>query len=1085
MFRLAIERPLIVAVGLLIICLFGVLAVFRVPVQMIPDLDVRAVTVTTRWPGATPQDVEKEIIIEQEEYLRRIPGLERMISNAATGRGDIELEFSHGADINEVLIRVNNALTQVPSYPENVDEPRIVTSSFSNNPFLFFLTRPLPGNPKGVNMTEMRDFLEDHVRTRLERVPGVSEVSIWGGAERQIKIYVDPARLAERQIPLSELRAAIRARNRDVSGGDLDSGKRRYLLRTVGRFETTEDIENMVIARRDGASIRLRDVGYAELSTFEVRYYSYGYGIPNITMGVRRQIGSNVVEVKERVMETVEELNEGLLKRQGLSMMLNSDDVRYVADSVANVRQNLLIGAALVLLVLFLFLRTPSATLIGAVGIPICTIAAFLGLLVSGRTINVISLAGVAFAIGMTLDNSVVVLENIYRHMSKGKPSQRHAALSGAVGYTHRRRAQGQPRHRAALDGVLEVWPALLASTLTTVLVFVPIIFVKEEAGQLYSDIAVAISASILMSLLVATTAVPALCSRFLNLDQNEPTGGFGLRAAGRAAGAAILRFVSWLMQGLWRRLALTALVVGIVFAILASIPKAEYLPEGEEQKLFVQMYAPPGYNINEMHEIYKGLDDYLVPYIGQDPEKYARGEAEVPGLNYVVGYAGSSRNMMIPEATSSSQVNDLLDIIVAKIREIPGIYAFASRGSIFSSNMGGTRSINLELSGTDLVSLFDAGLKSFVKVQSVFDNPQVRLEPSSLSLGQPFVEIRPDWERASELGIDTGDLGYAIWAFSDGAFVDEFFLGDEKIDMFLYSTQGVVSRPEDVDNILLYSTRGGVVPLSAVAEVRETVNTETIRRVDSERTITLGIIPPRDVPLEQGVETVRREVIAALRESGEIGADINMTITGASDLLQATRDALKGNFLVAVLISYLLLVAIFSHWGYPLLIMTTVPIGISGGLFGLWLLNAVGGNLSLLGLANIHQPFDMITMLGFLILIGTVVNNPILIIDRTIRNMKSKGMRSVEAVVESVRARLRPVMISSITTAFGLSPLVFNPGAGTELYRGLGVIVLFGLICSTLVTLVFMPTLLALALQCRDWLARLRRGPAAAPAKP
>ena len=273
--------------------------------------------------------------------------------------------------------------------------------------------------------------------------------------------------------------------------------------------------------------------------------------------------------------------------------------------------------------------------------------------------------------------------------------------------------------------------------------------------------------------------------------------------------------------------------------------------------------------------------------------------------------------------------------------------------------------------------------------------------------------------------------------------------------------------------------------PLSAVAEVKQTVNTETIRRVDSERTITLGIIPPREVPLEQGVETVRREVIAELRESGAIGADINMTITGASDLLQATRDALKGNFMVAVLISYLLLVAIFSHWGYPLLIMTTVPIGISGGLFGLWLLNAVGGNLSLLGLTNFHQPFDMITMLGFLILIGTVVNNPILIIDRTIRNMKTKGMKSVEAVVESVRARLRPVMISSITTAFGLSPLVFNPGAGTELYRGLGVIVLFGLICSTLVTLVFMPTLLALALQCRDWLARWRDAPAAAPAKP
>ncbi len=1050
MFRFALEKPLIIAVAVLIICLFGVLAIFRVPIQMIPDLDVRVVTVITTWPGATPQDVEKEIIIEQEEHLRRVLGLERMISRALTGRAEIELEFSYGVDTNEVLIRVNNALTQVPGYPENVDEPRLVTSTVSNNPFLFFLTRPLPGNPQNVNMVEMHDFLDDHVRVQMERVPGVSEVRIWGGAERQIKIYVDPVKLAERQITLSEVRSAIRARNRDVSGGDLDSGKRRYLLRTVGRFATTEDIENMVIAHRDGAFIRLRDLGYAELSTFEIKSYSYGWGIPNISMGVRRQIGSNVVDVKDKVMEKVEELNNGLLKERGLYMALNADDVKYVAASVVNVRKNLFIGALLATLVLFLFLRTPSATLIGAMGIPICTLAAFLGLLITGRTINVISLAGVAFAIGMTLDNSIVVLENIYRHMAAGKQ-----------------------RRRAALDGVSEVWPALLASTLTTVFVFIPILFIKQEAGQLYSDIAVAISASILMSLLVATLVVPALCSRFLSLKGADPSGSTaGLFAAGQRVAEMLIRFVHWLMGRISRRVGLVAVVGCITLLIFASIPKAEYLPEGEEQKMFIQMYAPPGYNIDEMHAIYKDLDDFLVSHIGEDPDKYARGEADLPGLDYVVGYVAAARNMVILEATSPEQVNDLLDKVVEKIREIPGIHAFASRGSIFSSNWGGSRSINLELSGTDLAPLFDAGLKSFVKAQSVFQNPQIRPQPSSLAMGQPLVEIRPDWERASELGLDVGDLGYTIWAFSDGAFVDEFFLGDEKIDMFLYSTQGTIERPEDVDNIMLYSSQGGMVPLSAVAEVRQTVNTETIRRVDSKRTITLGIIPPRDIPLEQGVDMVRRGIIDELRETGEIGNDISMSISGASDLLKATRAALKGNFIVAVIIAYLLLVAIFSHWGYPLLVMTTVPIGIGGGLFGLWLLNAIGGNLSLLGFTDIYQPFDVITMLGFLILIGTVVNNPILIIDRTMRNIKTRGMASIDAVLESTRARLRPVMISSITTIFGLSPLVFNPGAGTELYRGLGAIVMFGLLFSTLITLTFMPTLLSLTLQLKDWLS-------------
>ncbi len=1047
MFRFAIEKPLIVAVAVLIICLFGLLAIFRVPIQMIPDLDVRVVSVITQWPGATPQDVEKEIIIEQEEYLRRIPALERMISRASTGRSQIELEFPYGVDINEVLIRVNNALTQVPGYPENVDEPRLVTSTVSNNAFMFFLTRPLPGNPQNVNMMEMRDFLEDHVRVQIERVPGVSEVRMWGGAERQIRVYVDPAKLAERQITLSEVRNAIRARNRDVSGGDLDSGKRRYLLRTVGRFTTTEDIENMVIAQRDGAFIRLRDLGYAELSTFEIESYSYGNGIPNISMGVRRQIGSNVVEVKENVMQRVEELNAGLLKERGLYMTLNADDVKYVTASVVNVRKNLVIGALLATLVLYLFLRTPSSTLIGAAGIPVCTLAAFLGLLISGRTINVISLAGVAFAIGMTLDNSIVVLENIYRHMASGKE-----------------------RRRAAIDGVAEVWPALLASTLTTVFVFLPIIFIKQEAGQLYSDIAVAISASILMSLLVATLVVPTLCSRFLTPNRDEIAGS-RLYDAGQRFGGVLLGFVNWLMEGVTRRLALVGVVLCITLVIFYSMPKAEYLPDGEEEKMFIQMFAPPGYNIEEMRAIYREMEDFLLPYVGLDPDLYRRGESELPGMNYVVGYAGASRNYIIVEATSINQVDDLLDIVMQRSREIPGIHAFASRGSIFSSNWGGSRSINLELSGIELAPLFDAGLKAFVQAQSVFENPRIRPDPSTLTLGQPLVEVRPDWERASELGLDVGDLGYSIWAFSDGAFVDEFFLGDEKIDIFLYSTRGTVQQPGDVDSIMLYAPRGGMVPLSAVADVRQTVNTETIRRVDSKRTITLGIIPPRDIPLEQGVEMVRSGIIEELRAGGEIGDDISMRITGASDLLSATRNALKGNFFVAVIISYLLLVAIFSHWGYPLLVMTTVPVGIGGGLIGLWLLNAIGGNLSLVGFNDIYQPFDVITMLGFLILIGTVVNNPILIIDRTMRNIKTGGMGSIEAVLESTRARLRPIMISSITTIFSLSPLVFNPGAGTELYRGLGAIVMFGLLFSTLITLTLMPTLLSLTLQCREWL--------------
>ena len=283
---------------------------------------------------------------------------------------------------------------------------------------------------------------------------------------------------------------------------------------------------------------------------------------------------------------------------------------------------------------------------------------------------------------------------------------------------------------------------------------------------------------------------------------------------------------------------------------------------------------------------------------------------------------------------------------------------------------------------------------------------------------------------------------------------------------MFLYSTQGAIRGPADLDDILLYSASGGVIPLDAVADIAETVNTETIRRVDGRRTITLSIIPPRDIPLEAGVERVEAEIVRGLRDDGQVGPDITMQITGANDRLKATREALSGNFMIAVVISYLLLVAIFSHWGYPLVILATVPIGISGGIVGLWLMNVIGGELDHLGFAVIRQPLDVITMLGFLVLIGTVVNNPILLVDRAVRNLRARAMSVREAVVEATAARLRPILMSMITTVFGLSPLVLNPGAGTELYRGLGAIVLFGLLFSTIVTITFMPAVLSLVLE-------------------
>jgi multidrug efflux pump subunit AcrB len=1044
MFEGAIRHGTLLAVGVLIVCIFGVVAAFRVPVQMIPDLEVRTISVRTNWPGATPQDVETEIVIEQEEYLRDIPSLQRMVSEATTGEATIELEFPFGVDINEALIRVNNALSQVPSYPENVDEPRLYTSSFSNNSFIFLRIEPLPG--ASVDMTMMRDFIDDNVRVRLERVPNVSEVSVRGGAERQVRIEVDAGRLAERGITLTALREAIRGRNRDVSGGDLDSGKRRYLLRTVGRFADLDAIEEAVIAERDGAFIRLKDVGRVRLSHFEERQRAYTNGRPVVVLSMRRETGSNVISIMEAVLPVIDEINSEILDAVGMRMVLTSEDVRYVRNSAANVWQNLALGALLATGVMYLFLRSLPLTLIGVMGIPICTIAAFLGLLVTGRTINVISLAGVAFAIGMTLDNSIVVLEAIERERWRGR---------SAVD--------------AALAGVRHVWPAVLASTMTTVLVFAPILFIEEEAGQLYADVAVSISASILASMIIAITVLPAASARL-------PLSAVAGSTSTRGLSQRISGVVAWLIGTRWRRLVcLGSTVAATAAAIVFLTPPAEYLPEGEEAKTFSLMLAPPGYNLTEMTEIADELNAYFVPFLDDSPEEFASGDKSVPALKNFLLLSEPQQIRIIAETKDPGQIDSLMVVMNERFRSYPGMRAFSSRGSIITSNDGGTRSVNVEVSGLELAAIYDTALAVYRRADQVFDGAQINSIPSSLSFSQPLIEMRPRWERAAEHGFTAQEIGYAVAALSDGAYVDEFYLGgDDKIDMFLYSSAGTAQTLENLGDLPIHTPRGSVVPVSAIVDIVETVATDRVRRVDGRRTVTLNIIAPRSVALETAVQRVEEEVIGELRRSGEVPAGMTLDISGASDQLDATRNALSGNFLISLLLCYLLLVAIFTHWGYPLVIMMTVPLGIAGGIVGLWVLNGIGTALPWFGLSGFpHQPFDMITMLGLLILLGTVVNNPILIVDEMRHRLSERGVDPRIAVRAAVDSRLRPVLMSTITTLFGLAPLVFLPGAGTELYRGLGAIVLFGLFFAMLVTLVFLPPLLVTLLELRPLLRR------------
>ncbi len=626
MIEAVIKHKHVTIVAILILCLLGITAALRIPVQMIPDLEVRTISVQTQWPGATPQDIEKEILIEQEEFLRTVPNLQRMESSASNGEASIELDFPFGVDVTETLILVNNALSQVPDYPENVDEPRIFSASFSSNAFMYFRVAPIEDNPKNINMIMMRDYIEDNVRPRMSSVAGVSQVNVSGGAQRQVRILMDKDALIQYNVSVDDVRTAISGRNRDTSAGELEQGKRRFLLRTVGRFDSLEEIENTIIRRTGDSLVRLKDVAEIDFNHFELNSESWFKGQQVLSLQVQRELGSNVIDIKYAMLDEVERINEELLRPAGMEITLNSDDVRYVESSVQNVLVNLLLGALFATLVMYGLMRSARATLIAVIGIPICTLAGFLGLLLLDRTINVISLAGIAFAIGMTLDNTIVLLESIELERQKGL----------------------NPKD-AAVEGVKRVWTAVLTSTLTTVMVFLPILFIVQEAGQLYSDIAIAISASIIASMFVSVTLVPLLAAYFPAQAKTKVTDKLTNRI--EAISSRLLRSKKSKLS-----------TVGVTFVAVVAIwwflmPPAEYLPEGEEAKTFATMSAPPGYNLQTMSAIGDEIRDIFDPALTTEDNEVTRSGVTIPSLKTMSLSVAPSNIRIIAETRDKSRI--------------------------------------------------------------------------------------------------------------------------------------------------------------------------------------------------------------------------------------------------------------------------------------------------------------------------------------------------------------------------------------------------------------------------------------------
>ena len=1044
----AVRYPVRVAVGALLVLLAGGLALLRIPVQLTPTVEEPEVTITTFWPGASPREIEREIVDEQEEQLKSLEGLVRMESSSSDSFGSITLTFQTGTDLDAAVLKVSNALEQVPRYPDDAEKPLIQTVNANAQALAWFL---LVGDREAGfdgDVTTLLTFFEDYVQPEFERVPGVGAVNVFGGREREMHVVIDPAGLAARQITITELMEALDRENRDISGGDFDEGKRRYIVRTVGEYGSPQDVENVVITVRDGVPVYVRDVGKAELGYAKVRAKVFYGDEPMLAFNAIREVGSNALEVMQGLDATMARVERELLEPRQLMVIKGYDETEYIESAIDLVEQSLMVGGVLAILVLLLFLRSRSSTLVVAVAIPISVIGTFVLMIALGRTLNVVSLAGMAFAVGMVVDNSIVVLENIYRH-----------------------RQMGKGRRRAALDGAQEVWGAVLASTLTTIAVFVPVFFVQEEAGQLFRDIALAISCAVGLSLLVAVSVIPALSARILGardvagLGAGDGAGESGFRNlwgwADRAAGLRtwVSDRVYWICGTTRRRL---VVVFGFTAASLLMswllMPKAEYLPTGNNNFATGFILPPPGHSVEENAEL-RHLFSEEIGHLWNTPPEEAK---DLPGggIGSMFYVALADRIFMGVRANDPTRVRELLEPLNAVGRKIPGAIAFFTQSSIFQRGFAEGRSIDVDLSGPELERLVELGQRVFDNVQQALPEAQARPIPS-LDLLNPEVQVKTHRMRAAELGISNRDLGTMINVLVDGAKASDYQWEGREIDLRVTAAESWVQRTHLIGQLPIASPTGELVTVGSVADISLVNGPTQIAHRERQRAITIAVNPSETMPLQEAMERLESDVLAPLRDAGELGGLYTARLSGTADKLTQTGRALAFNFVLAIVITYLLMAALFESFLYPFVILFSVPLAALGGFLGLGAMNLFA-----------FQPLDVLTMLGFIILVGTVVNNAILIVHQSLNHMRDEGMAPREAIREATGNRIRPIFMSVSTSVCGMLPLVLFPGAGSELYRGLGSVVVGGLIVSTLFTLFLVPALFSLVLEARAALA-------------
>ncbi len=1010
-----IERPILTAIIYLVVITLGIVSWSRLSIDLMPEVTYPTISVITSYGNVGPEEMEESVTRPIEEALAAVQGVEEITSVSTEGTSQVRVSFSWGTDLdvaaNDIRDRIDRVLGQLP---EDITRPMIRKFDLSAFPIMMI------GLSGDLNPLDLRRIAEDQVKYRLERVPGVASVDIRGGLYREIHVNLRAAKLKAIGISTEAVLAALRNENRNVPAGLYEQGNLEVLVRTQGEYRDLDEIRNTVVAMRGGSPVRVGDIASVEDSWEEVRQIVRIDGRPGLRVSVSKQSGANTVAVAEGVRAEIARINRDIPQLELTPLM---DSSTYIERSIGNTGLTLLLGGALAILILFLFLRNVSSTLIISTAIPISIIATFALMYFGGFTLNIITFGGLALGIGMLVDNAIVVLENIYRH-----------------------REAGASPVQSAMDGTAEVWSAILASTLTTLVVFFPVVFIRGMSGIMFQQMALVVSFSLLCSLIVALTLVPMLASRFLRFQSAEHYRNESRLHRVYARSEETFRRVEELYSRLltWA-LGRKRLVVFAMFGLFAlslvliRFVGVELMPAADEGEVRVSLEMAVGTKLALMDETTRAVEDII--------------REKVPEMTSIVSFAGSGgwgasgghtaeiRMSLAPRGErrrSSEQVaNDLRRALAG----LPGVTVRTRAGQgLFILRMGAQSqtALTLEVRGYDLETAHALARRVNEVVGGVRGITDTRI---SREEGNPERTVRINRAKAADLGLGVSRVGDALETAVGGTRASIFREGGKQYNILLRLAEEDRKSLGDILDLTVVNSRGEPVVLRNVVEAEQDEGPVRIERKDQERIITIEAnYTGRD--MGSIIRDVRRELRAV-----PVPKDFAVLFGGDYEEQQkAFRELLTG-LVLAIFLVYMVMAGQFESWRDPLVVLFSIPMAVIGVTIVMILTGTI---------------FSMQAFIGCIMLAGIVVNNAILLVDYTNRLRRIDGMELDEAIRTAGSRRLRPILMTTLTTVLGLLPLSFGLGEGGEAQAPLARVVIGGLLSSSLITLVLVPVVYA-----------------------